>query len=199
MDKKIIEHFRKVDPDLFSVIGKIRPLSEISTSRDYFSHLCEIIINQQLSDKASATIFARFSKLFPQGLVTAEKLLKLGDGKIRQTGPSLSKINFMKGVAKEIVSGRLDLNKIGKCQEMEIRQRLTKIKGIGPWTVEMFLIFSLGKEDVFSPGDLGLRKAIKKLYKFEEEVTIKRAEEFSKKWSPYRSYACRILWRSLEL
>jgi len=77
-------------------------------------------------------------------------------------------------------------------------EELTKVKGIGPWTAEMFLMFSLAREDVFSYGDLGLRKAIQKLYKLKKEPTNKQMEQITKKWSPYRTYASRILWKSLE-
>lgn len=198
MDKKVKEHFRKVDPVLQAMIEKVGVLGP-TVSDDYFSDLCEIIINQQLSDKAAATIFARFKKLFPKGEITPQRLLRLTDTKIRSCGTSNSKVTFLKDLAKKIISKDLQLEKLDKFPDSEIMKELSKVKGIGPWSVEMFLMFTLGREDIFSHGDLGLRNAIKKLYKFKKEPTKIQIKKIVEKWKPYRTYACRILWRSLEL
>src|SRR3989344_6168017 len=110
MNKKIVDHFKKVDPILHSVIEKVGVLGP-KISDDYFLELCEIIINQQLSDKAAATIFARFKKLFPQEKITADKLLKIPDQKIREAGISFSKIHYIKGIAEKITNKELNLNR----------------------------------------------------------------------------------------
>lgn len=198
MDPKIILHFQTVDPILFSVINHIKPFS-IEKSDDYFLDLIEAIICQQLSDKAGATIFSRFQKLFPKEKITPKKVLSLTDAVIRNVGPSWSKVQYIKNIAQAVTDGTLDFCALDTLNNEEIIKELTKIKGIGPWTAEMFLMFSLGREDVFSFGDLGLKRAIKNLYHFKKEPTRKQIEKISRTWSPYRTYACRILWGSLEI
>lgn len=198
MDKKIIEHFKKADLILYSIIEKVG-ISGPKVSDDYFYDLCEIIINQQLSDKAAATIFGRFKKLFLQEKITPKMLLKLSDKKIRSCGTSNSKVSFLKDLAAKVLKNDLKLNKLDKLSDDLVIKELTKVKGIGPWTAEMFLMFTLGREDIFSHGDLGLKNAIKKLYKFKKEPTRKQIEKIVEIWKPYRTYASRILWKSLEI
>lgn len=196
--EKVVEHFRKNDPILFSLIKDIKELEILSPSRNFFADLCEAIINQQLSDKAAATIFKKFKKLFPKGIIIAEKLLKIPDSKIREAGTSWKKVSFMKRLAGKIVRKELELEKLEKLTDHEVIAELIKLHGIGRWTAEMFLMFSLAREDVFSAGDLGLRRAIQKLYKLPKEPTMKQMEKISNKWSPYRTYAALILWRSVD-
>ncbi len=197
MDKKVAIHFQTVDPILFSVIRNIKPFT-IEKSDDYFPDLVEAIICQQLSDKAGATIFGRFQKLFPKEKITPESVLSLTDAAIRNVGPSWSKVRYIKNIAQAVTDGTLDLGALDILSNEEIIGELTKIKGIGPWTAEMFLMFSLGREDVFSFGDLGLKRAIQNLYHFKKEPTRKQIEKISRTWLPYRTYACRILWNSLD-
>jgi DNA-3-methyladenine glycosylase II len=98
-----------------------------------------------------------------------------------------------------VLDKTIHLEKLDKLSNEEIIRELTQVKGIGPWTAEMFLMFSLKREDVFSHGDLGLRNAIQKIYGFKEKPTIQQVEKIIKKWSPYKTYACRILWKSLMI
>ncbi len=170
---------------------------EKAAPKDYFAKLCGEIINQQLSDKASATIYKRFENLFPEKIITPEYVLKLSHEKIRGTGTSNAKVAFIKSLAEKVVKKELKFELLDSMTDREVVKELTKIKGIGPWTAEMFIMFSLGRQDVFSHGDLGLRKAIKKLYGFKAEPTRKEIEKITNKWSPYRTYACAILWQSL--
>jgi len=193
--KKIKNHFKKVDPVLYKAIKDLYLLEKVAP-KDYFIKLCLEIINQQLSDKASATIYKRFQKLFPHGKITPQHALKLTHEEVRATGTSNAKVTFIKSLAQKVVNKELQLEKLDGMADEEVIKELTKIKGIGPWTSEMFLMFSLSREDVFSHGDLGLRKAIKKLYGFKKEPTRKEVEKITQKWSPYRTYACIILWRS---
>ncbi len=198
MDKRVRDHFKKVDPILHSVIADIPPVS-ISRQADYFVVLCESIINQQLSEKAGNTIWNRFLALFPEEKVTPERLLALPDSKIRLVGTSWSKISYIKNLATGVQHKTIHLHKLRGMSNEEVITELIKVKGIGPWTAEMFLMFSLGREDVFSYGDLGLRNAMKRLYKFRRDPTRKQLEKIVNKWTPYRTWAARILWRSLEL
>lgn len=199
MDKKIINHFRSSDPILFSIITKIGKIKSFKKSENYFSDLCRIIINQQLSDKVSYRIFIRLTELFPGKIISPKYLLQLPDDKIKTIGTSKSKIIYMKNIAQKFITGEIDPDKLNTLNDGKVITEMTKIKGIGKWSAEMFLMTALAREDVFSYGDLGIRRAIQKLYKLKKEPTLKQAEKISKKWSPYKTYACRILWNYLEI
>ena len=194
--KKALEHFKKTDKTLFSIAAKIK-LTDLQKPADYFIDLVDSIISQQLSGKAAATIFGRFKKLFTDEIITAEKLLKISDEAIRAAGISYSKIKYIKGIAEKIVKKEFDLESLEKLSDEEVISELIKIKGIGKWTAEMFLMFTLLREDVFSAGDLGLKNAIVKHYKL-KKITNEKLLQISKKWSPHRTIASRILWKSLE-
>lgn len=198
IDKKIAEHFRKKDPVLAGVLDKHSKLRILSKSDNYFSTLCEIIINQQLSDKAAATILGKFKKLFSGRKITPENLLKIKDQDIRNSGLSWKKVSFIKNIAAKIIAGDLNLDKLELLNDESVILELKKCKGIGDWTAEMFLMLAMGREDVFSHGDLGLRRAMQKLYGLKNEPTLDIALRISRKWSPYRTYASFILWRSLD-
>lgn len=198
MNKKALEVFKKNDPILYEIALKIE-IEELKKPADYFVDLVDSIISQQLSGKAAATIFGRFKKLFPNELITPEKLVKISDDDIRGAGISYGKIRYIKGIAQKILDRELDLNKMEKLPDQEVIDELIKIKGIGKWTAEMFLMFTLLREDIFSPGDLGLRNAVVKLYGLKGEVKHDKLLKISNKWSPHRTLASRILWRSLEL
>lgn len=196
-----MEHFQTHDPILYARLMQIPDRDTLTPrkTQDYFSELCEAIINQQLSDKAAATIFARFIKLFPRGVITAKKLLTIPDANIRAVGTSWNKVRFLKSLARSVVDGSIDLSTLDAMENNAVIETLCTLHGIGPWTAEMFLMFSLGREDVFSFGDLGLRRAIQKLYRMKKKPTVFQLKRISKRWSPYRTYAARILWRSLDM
>ncbi|OGK16684.1 hypothetical protein A2774_00080 [Candidatus Roizmanbacteria bacterium RIFCSPHIGHO2_01_FULL_39_12c] len=201
MNKKIKEHFQRVDLILYSVIERIEYLEpwKSKSANEYFVELCANIIGQQLSGKAADTIFARFEKLFAKKKITPEKVLRIPDQKIRDAGMAWSKVKYIKDLAQKTLDKTLDLSKLTNMTDGDVLTELTKVKGIGPWTAEMFLMFTLGREDVFSHGDLGLKNAIKKLYGFKKDPSKKQVEKIVNKWSPYRTFACRILWKSLEI
>ena len=194
MDKKVLDHFRKTDKVLFSAAKKLngKKLEPIK-AKDLFAALCREIIYQQLSGKVGNVIYGRFVKLFPNGKIEPKRILKLPAQKIRNIGTSWNKVDFMKDLAKKVVSKEIVLENLHKLDNESVIQELTKVKGIGRWTAEMFLMFSLGREDVFSPGDLGLRRSIENLYKM-RNVTPEKAEKISSRWSPYRTYASLALW-----
>src|SRR5258708_7157987 len=199
MDSKVRRHFKKVDPVYFEVISKYDDL-EIGTSlapKEYFVALCREILGQQLSGKVADVIYNRFKLLFPKQQITAKSLLKLSHEQLRATGMSNSKVKFLQDLAQKVESKELSLADLASLDDEGVIKELTKVKGIGPWTAEMFLIFALGREDVFSFGDLGLNNALKKIYDI-KTGTKEEIELIVAKWSPYRSYACRILWKSLD-
>lgn len=196
---KALEHFKKNDPKLWKVakkLGKIKPY-QVRSSGDYFADLCESIVNQQLSGKAAATIWGRFIALLPHKKVTPENVLMVPDQQIRGAGMSWSKAKYVKDLAQKVINRELEIERISKLDDAEVVRQLTQVKGIGTWTAEMFLLFTLGRPDVFSHGDLGLRNAIRKIYGL-DKPTREEVEALCVHWSPYRSIACRILWRSLE-
>ncbi len=191
-----ISHLRK-DKILNLVIDKYK-VSSPKISTNLFRDLLEAIISQQLSNKAAATIFNRFLSLFPKERVPQpEEILKLSEEILRSCGVSHQKASYLKSLAEEITSQKLVLENLHLLEDEEVVLELTKVKGVGRWTAEMFLIFSLGRQNIFSVGDLGLRSAVAKLYGVNREDKIK-IEEISKNWSPYRSLASLYLWKSLE-
>lgn len=196
---KALEHFKKNDPKLWKVaekLGKIEPY-QVRSSGDYFADLCESIVNQQLSGKAAATIWGRFIALLPHKKVTPENVLMVPDQQIRDAGMSWGKARYIKDLAQKVKDKSVKLDQLDKLGNEEIIAELIKVKGIGTWTAEMFLLFTLGRPDVFSHGDLGLRNAIRKIYGL-DKPTREEVEALCIRWSPYRSIACRILWRSLK-
>ncbi len=198
MTDKALLHFKKVDPILYKVAIKIE-LSKQIKPKDPFVDLVDSIISQQLSGKAAATIFSRFKKIFKEEKITPEELIKLNDQTIREAGISFSKIKYIKGIAEKIINNKLDLKSLEKMSDEQVVVELIKLNGVGRWTAEMFLMFTLIRPDVFSSGDLGLQNAMIKLYKLKSKPSKERLIKISDKWSPHRTIASRILWKSLEL
>ncbi len=200
MRQTVRDHFQSVDPLLFSLSQKIS--IEVVTPRkpsEYLVSLCREIIGQQLSGKVADVIFSRFEKLFSGKKITPQTVLKCSEEILRSIGMSWAKARFIRDLAQKVVDQSVQLAHLDQLSDDEVVKELTNVKGIGPWTAEMFLMFTLGREDVFSFGDLGLAKAIQKLYNLKKKPTRKQLEKITKKWSPYRTHAARILWESLEL
>ncbi len=199
MDKKIIEHFRKNDPILYPYALRIKSIDHYKNggAKNYFLRLCREIVSQQLSMKAGETIFNRFKNLFKKGL-TPDAILNSSHEKLLSVGMSNSKARYVRNLAEAVKKGDLDLKKIDRLTDEEIKTQLVRVKGIGPWTAEMFLMFTLLRPDVFSHGDLGLRKAIKKIYGFKKEPSVRTIERIIKKWTPYKTYASLVLWHSID-
>lgn len=198
MNKGIIEYFKKSDPLLFKAYMELsdQELMTIHLPTDHFSALCREVIGQQLSSQVARVIYERFKNLFPKKTITPKRILNLTHAALRATGMSNAKVKSLKDLSEKIETQEISLEKIEKMDNESVIEELIKVKGIGPWTAEMFLIFSLNREDVFSFGDLGLKNAIKNIYGL-ENATQENIEGIVSKWTPYKSYACRILWRSL--
>src|SRR3989344_6730511 len=175
------------DPILNKLYKKHGPHEFENKSHLLYEKLVENIIGQQLSGKAADTIFSRFLALFKHGkFPSLDELLKIDVEKLRSAGMSYSKAAYIKNIAKAFKEGSIDIKKIVRMSDEEVIKELTKIKGVGKWTAEMILIFTLKREDVFSIGDAGLRRAIKNLYKIEKDADILKLSE---KWKPFRSHA----------
>ncbi|CAN5129268.1 DNA-3-methyladenine glycosylase [soil metagenome] len=191
-------HFEKVDPQLYQASLSLKPSLVLQPRTDYFAALCESIVGQQISTKAGDAIWGRFCTLFPDKKVTVEKAVTLQVEMLRGIGVSNSKARYILDLATKVANLEIDLEQLPGQTDEEIMKELTLVKGIGPWTVEMFLMFTLGREDIFSTRDLGLKRAIQKLYDMTYEPSMQELEEISLPWSPYRTYASMILWRTLS-
>lgn len=187
----------KKDKKILSLIEQFGDIPMLTVTNNLFVDIVGSIVSQQLSVKAADTIWKRFELLFVNKEVTPESLLLLPDDTIRSAGISYPKIKYMKGLATMILEKKIDMSAVASLSNEDVIIELTKIKGIGPWTAEMILMFSLGREDVFSLGDLGLRSAISKLYGVERD-DLAKITEISDQWKPYRTYAARYLWKSLD-
>jgi len=197
--KKASTYLQKKDPVLGKIIEKVPPLQREAEGSNYFLDLVESIVGQQLSVKAADTIWGRLINLSDNGDLTAKAILQIPDEKIRAAGISWSKIKYIKDLATKTIESPDMFEHFDTMSDEEIIDVLTKVKGIGRWTAEMFLMFAMGRPDIFSYGDLGLKNAIKKLYSLKEMPTEKQANKIAEKWKPYRTVACRYLWKSLEL
>jgi DNA-3-methyladenine glycosylase II len=164
---------------------------------DLMYELIDAIIGQQLSVKAAATIRKRFYDLFGDTKPTATQIMEKEDDELRAVGFSYAKAKYVKDICRSVVEREVDFEKLRDLPDEEIIAELIKIKGVGRWTAEMFIMFSLGREDVFSLGDLGLRNAVARLYKVDRD-DLKAIEKISLQWKPYRSLASRYLWKSLD-
>lgn len=184
------------DPIMNGLTQKYPPPTFKNREENLYENLIESIISQQLSVKASDTIYKRFKALFKRETVPSPKqILTMPNETIRTAGISFQKISYIKSVADAFISNLIDIKKIQNMTDEEVIEALTQIRGVGRWTAEMILIFTLNRPDVFSIGDLGIRNAITNLYHLtdkEDMITL------SEKWKPYRSTACWYLWRSLE-
>jgi len=196
-----IARLKKSDPILKVLIEglELRELAGHADARGYFEAIVTAIVSQQLSIKAADTIFARFITLTPgRTFPTPRTIIKMPVAKMRKCGLSKMKVSFIKDLARKTLDGSLNFKTIDTLSDEEVIEHLTSVKGIGPWTAEMFLIFSLRRDDVFSYGDLGLRNAMQKIYKMKRPPTQHQAEKITARWKPYRSLGSRYLWASLK-
>ncbi len=193
-----IEHLSKNDPVLRSIIKRSKPCS-LKPHRDYYISLLESIIGQQLSIKAAASINRRFIQLVGDPPLP-EKIIQFDDEFLRTAGLSYSKIKYVKDLSLKILNKELKLKQIPALCDEDIIAELTKVKGIGLWTAQMFLIFTLARPDVLPYLDLGIRKSIQNLYGLRKLPEQAGVEKIAKKynWRPYCSIASWYLWRSLD-
>ena len=194
------KHLRKADPKLGRIIKRVGPCQlHAFAPRDPFEALCMSIASQQLSTKAADTIFRRFCDLFPNRKPTPHGVMTLGNDEIRAVGFSRPKVTFIKDLAAHVIDGRLDLKGLKKHPDDEVMRQLVAVKGIGRWTAEIFLMFRLGRPDVFPADDLGLMNAVQRVYGLRKRPDAKRLRKMGEAWKPHRSVAAWYLWQSLEL
>lgn len=190
-----IAHLNK-DKKLATIIA-LQTKYVLTKRKHVYLHLCYSIMSQQLSTKVADVFQQRFINLFPTNTPSAADILAVPFETLRSIGLSNAKANYVHNICRFFIEQNLTDAQLYKMEEPELIALLTQIKGVGRWTVEMVLMFTLGREDVFAVDDLGIQQAICKLYKV--DATDKKAMKekmlrISKKWSPYRTYACRYLW-----
>jgi DNA-3-methyladenine glycosylase II len=185
---------RLIDED-----GPIDPATDRRGSRpDAYEALARAIVGQQLSTKAAQSIWKRLVEPFGGAFPEPAGLLAGDPESLREAGLSRAKVGFLRDLAERIEDGRLDLRRLSELPDEDVVAELIEIKGVGRWTAEMFLIFHLGRPDVVSTGDLGIRRAIQIAYGLDELPGPSDMERIAAPWRPHRTLACLYLWRSLQ-
>jgi DNA-3-methyladenine glycosylase II len=194
------EYLSGVDPTLQPVI-KGAGTARITPHHNYYQELVESIISQQLSVKAAATILKRFIELFPGASFPApDAILAVDSDTLRSVGLSRQKAGYIQDLAAKVLDGTVHFDHLDALSNDEIVAELTQIKGVGVWTVHMFLLFCMGRLDVLPTGDLGIRNGIQKLYGLTEKPSPDVIERIAseKQWHPYESVASWYIWQSLD-
>ena len=163
---------------------------------DAFTALTHAIISQQLSTKAAATIARRFDALF-DGPPTPAAVARLTDEQLRAVGFSSQKVRYIRDLSARVADGSVPLNQVNELPDEDVIQSLTRVKGIGRWTAEIFLMFRLHRPDVLPVDDLGILKAVQRAYGLRKMPRPERLTKIGEPWRPYRSVACWYLWKSL--
>ena len=185
-----------LDPVLGGLIQSQEPM--VYTQRgsgDYFHSLCRTIIGQQVSVKAAATIFGRFEKVTK---LDPKRVARLTEAQTKEIGLSRQKLSYLHDLAGHFVENPKIYNHLEQQTDEQVLEELVAVKGIGIWTAQMFLMFTLGRLDVFAPDDIGLQRAMKELYGWEAVPPKKELAAIAERWSPYRTVACWHLWQSLN-
>jgi len=199
-----LKHLRDADAVLAKHIDEVPFAFELKSTEGVFAALVEAIVYQQLHGRAAATIFGRVKALFPKGKLDPTKLLAMDEADLRKAGLSSNKYKALRDLAERTDRGEIPtLAQLSKMDDDAIVDALTKVRGIGRWTVEMLLMFRLGRADVFPTADFGIRKGYARLFhpkkKRDEEPDIAQMVKRAEKWRPYRSIASWYLWRATEL
>lgn len=192
-----LRHLRSSDPVLREVIRKAGPF-RCRVVRNRFQALVHSIISQQISGKAADAIRLRLKNHLAPEAISAQSLVRMSADELRKVGLSQQKASYLLDLATRVAAGELRLERMGRMTDEEVIEALTQVKGIGVWTAQMFLIFSLGRLDVFPDGDLGVRSAIRNLYGLEDLPDKEASHRIASAWRPYASIASWYCWRSLE-
>ena len=187
------------DPILAPIIKKHRERSLVDAPAvDPFSALVRTITAQQISTKAAATIHGRLVALMPGGIATPDALLALTDDQMRVAGLSRQKTSYLRDLAAKVLAAELPIHSLHEMADEEVIDAIVKVKGLGRWSAEMFLMFRLRRPDVLPVDDLGIVTAMKNVYRLRKRPTADRIRRIGESWRPYRSVASWYLWRSLD-
>jgi DNA-3-methyladenine glycosylase II len=198
-----LAHLRTADPVMARLIDRFGDPDGVLARRgprpgDAYGTLVRSIVGQQLSARAARTIFERLMALFGGRTPTPRELLDADPEQLRRVGMSRAKVAFLRDLAEHVEDGELRLEGLAELPDDLVFEQLVAIKGLGPWSVHMFLIFHLGRPDVLPVGDLGIRRAVKVEYGLKELPAAGELERIAEPWRPHRSLACLYLWRSLD-
>jgi len=195
--RKAINHLKKADPVMAAIIAKAGPYRAARTD-PVFQTLVRSIVYQQLHGKAALTIFNRLAEAVKVNPMTPVAVLKLRPQKMRAVGLSKQKTLYIRELARLTRDGEIQFERLPEMEDAAIIETLTRVKGVGVWTVQMFLMFALQRPNVLPVGDLAVRAAMKKAYGLAELPKPQEMEKIAEAWHPYRSVASWYLWRSLE-
>ena len=197
MHAEAVRTLKRRDPTLARIIRRVGPCG-LRPGRRYFAALCDAIISQQLSTSVAAAIGARFRNLFPRKSPTPSAVLALSDAALRGAGLSRQKSAYLRDLARHFADGQVPSRRLARMTDDEIIATLTRVKGIGVWTVQMFLIFVMDRPDVLPVADLGLGKAVQRHYGLPDLPGADELTARAERWRPYRSLATWYLWQSLN-
>lgn len=195
---RALRHLRKNDPVLAEVIRQVGPF-QLQLRRGRFESLVRSILAQQISTAVARSMWKKLQQRVAPNRVTPESLSRLSLDELRTVGLSRQKSTYLHDLAQKVADGTVRLHRVHRLTDEEVIDELIQVKGIGRWTVQMFLIFCLGRPDVFAPDDFGLRSAIQRLYDLPDLPKRAEAEEIAAAWRPHSTVASWYLWRSLEL
>lgn len=195
--RKAINHLKKADPVMAAIIAKAGPY-RVGYRDPVFQTLVRSIVYQQLNGKAALTIFDRLAEAAKVNPMTPELILKLRPQKMQAVGLSKQKTLYIRELARLTRDGEIQFERLPEMEDAAIIETLTRVKGVGVWTVQMFLMFALQRPNVLPVGDLAVRAAMKKAYGLAELPKPAEMERIAEAWHPYRSVASWYLWRSLE-
>jgi DNA-3-methyladenine glycosylase II len=198
-----LEHLRAADPVLRAIIDRYGPDGlwerRAGGQTEHYGALVRSIVGQQLSTKAAAAIYGRLAERFGGRAPTPQEVLADDPEELRAAaGLSHAKVAFLRSLAEHVLDGSLELDKLDQLPDEEVVAELTAVKGIGVWSSHMFLMFHLDRPDVLAVGDLGIRKAMMVAYGLDSLPLAPAMETIAEPWRPYRTLACRYLWRSLN-
>jgi DNA-3-methyladenine glycosylase II len=193
----------EADPVMAALIDRYEDPDGVRARRgqrpgDAYGALVRAIVGQQLSAKAARSIYERLIGLFGDRTPTPRELLDTDPDVLRRAGLSGAKVAFLRDLAEHVEDGELDLEHLPELPDDEVFEQLVQVKGLGPWTVDMFLLFHLGRPDVLPVGDLGIKRAVQTEYGLEDLPDAAELERIAEPWRPHRSLACLYLWRSLD-
>jgi DNA-3-methyladenine glycosylase II len=201
--RKGIAHLSAADPVLAGLIAAAGPLPNTREGRpdpdDHYGALVRAIVGQQLSVLAARAIYGRLTARFGGRPPTPAEILADDPEELRAAaGLSRAKVGFLRSLAEHVISGELELERLDHLPDEEVTAELVAVKGLGTWSADMFLMFQLERPDVLAVGDLGIRRAIERAYGLDAMPTPAEMEKLGEPWRPYRTLACRYLWRSLQ-
>jgi DNA-3-methyladenine glycosylase II len=190
-------HVKKSDPKLAPFL-EARGVLRFNPEGEPFESLVESILSQQLAGAAASAIIKKVRALFPEGELDAKTMHRMDPRKLRGAGVSPQKLSYLKDLSTRVVEGILDLEALESMPDEEIIEVLDEVKGIGPWTVHMFLIFTLGRPNVLPVDDYGIRTSVQRIYGFSELPKKADIERLAEKWAPYSTVASLYLWHAKD-